>query len=151
MKILILFFALISTGVCFASSKILNYNYGNQITRSVLSIYDDGSILHTERQLSQVDQILENPLDDVSLAQLIGLINGAAKGEQVNFGAGQSGNGSSAGSLAVFDADRNIVNIRSIDFGPLDGSPQPVQMNSSQEAREIEKIVFAIVKRKMEL
>lgn len=151
-SIIFLFVALIGS-VCFSSSKILSYRYGNQITGSILLIYDDGALVHYERTCCppRTDHIEEKPLDAISLSYLLHLIAGASKGEQISYSAGTSGNGSSAGTLTAFSSQGNQINIRTIEFDSLNGSPQPVQKNSTPEAREIEEVVFSIVKQKMKL
>ena len=142
-----LFFAKLS----FAADKLVDYRFGNQIKGSTLTIFSDGQIVHTERTCCppRTDDLIEKNLNIEELKNLILFVEKATLAGQSTYRAGQSGNGSSAGTLTAFRANATQFNIRTIEFGDGIGGPQPVHFNVAAEAREIESLVFALVLQKM--
>lgn len=151
MKMCLIIFSFFFTQVLFAQTKIIEYQFGNQITGSTFVVNTDGSISHGERTCCppRTDKVIHDTLAQSDLEKLSLLIEGAKVGSQSTFGAGSSGNGSSAGSLIVYDLKGEKINIRTIGFGDGAGGLQPVDFNTSSEAREIEKFVFDNVVQKM--
>ena len=148
MKLIILLFILFSN-FAFGASKIVDYRFGNQIKGSILSIYEDGTIHRTERKGPvHIEELPAEVLTNEALALLLQYIDVISSSSQARTAVGQSGAGSYSGYLYVFKNDVKI-NVRSIEFGNLDGSPQPIMFNVAPEARLIEDLVFNMVLRPM--
>jgi hypothetical protein len=134
----------------FASNPILEYKYGNQITGSVLTISDDGTVVHTERTCCapRTDVIPEAKLSEKQLVQLADWIAEAAQGKLKTTQGNPTAMGSSAGTLNTYQDDI-IVIIHEITRGNAEGSYDVVRKNSSAAADKIEALVNQYVKDKM--
>ena len=151
MKAALLVSSLFFSQISFGQTKIIKYAFGNQVTGSTLVVNSDGIISHGERTCCppRTDHVTHTTLAKAEVVWLNLLVEGAELGSQSTFGIGQSGPGSSAGHLVVYGLSDKKTNIRTIEFGNGSGSPQPVDFNTAEEAREIEKFVFENVVRKM--
>jgi hypothetical protein len=96
------------------ANEILKYSYGNQISRSTLSIYDNGDVVRTEKAGGGGRQV-NVPMKDLTPAQLATLkrrIETAADAESATGDRKLTGLGQRFGSLEVESADGEEVVIR---------------------------------------
>lgn len=151
MKFILLVFLSITSSYASATNKIIDYRFGNQITGSTLTVFDDGSIHHSERICCppRAEPVEEANLSQEGLNQLLKWIDIASRASQASLEGGQSAEGSSSGELIAFDKNGKAVNIRTIEFGHGHGDLQAIHYNTAPESREIEKFVYEKVNRKM--
>ena len=140
-------------GLADASRTILDYGYGNQISRSLVSILEDGTVIHQEKasgggDLQTIDEARLSARDAAALQLAIA---GASQGEQEESEGGATTLGSSSGWLVVYDRDRQQVNIHSIKRGDRPGDRNTVTKNQAPESYWILSLVNRYAKRKMPL
>lgn len=153
MKKFLLTIAILFTAVGYSAPKmILDYHYGNQITHSYLSIFDDGSIERFEKAGGPAPKIKSAGilLTPESLKLLLTAIDEIEKSKQEIIAGTETNFGSSSGTLFVFDNAKPYI-VRTIVRAPnpAPGKKDVVTFNKSEKARWIEKLVTGLVEVRM--
>ncbi len=152
-KIFVIFF-LFASSLSFGASKVLlKFEFGNQITRSYLTIFDNGTIERRER-LQPGKPLVTSPeisLTETSKKQLTDALEAVEKGNQSTEPGNKTSLGSSSGSLVGYTAGGVPLTVRVITRGNGMGSRDTVKFSTTPEARWIEKLVNSVVERKMYL
>jgi hypothetical protein len=133
----------------FGAGPLLTYTYGNQITRSELSIQLDGTVQRSEvRGPGEAAEVLpEIMLTADTRKQLFMAIHEISQAQPVVVPGHETLDGSSSGSLKAYSQIGPYV-IRVIERGkPLE--KDVVSYSPAPEARWIEKLVFSLVENDM--
>jgi hypothetical protein len=140
---------LLSVSASASAAELLNYSYGNQIFGSELQIFDDGRVLHKERNCCppKTEEVTASPLTAAQTYDVVSLISAAAKGP---FRRGKCpGNlGEKYGNFLARLRDGTIVTLRSTEMHANGKCIQTV--NLSKAARELEQVVYSFVEVKPE-
>lgn len=144
---------LLGAGQSSAANEILNFQFGNQIAGSYLTIDDSGVVRRAERHCCppRTEQMPEQILTQETTAQLLEDIAMAATAPQSESYAGSSAQGSKAGFLHVKTANGTMINVRTIARGSTETSQRHVTFSDCNEARRIEQLVFSMADVDMDL
>lgn len=141
---LFLFSCALSTTV-FAKSTatLVEYDFGNQITRSALKIFSDGTIEHSERICCPPTSkpVPEVKLTVKELDQLNEWIEDSQEGEIKIAKGGPTTMGSSSGTLYAYNQKKQKVALRIVERDQEIGKSNKVSYNDSRPAASIQKLV----------
>jgi hypothetical protein len=149
MKWILLVLAFVST-LASAKGELLTYDYGNQITRSYLTVYLDGTIKHSEVQGGGKPP---TPMPDEKLSPadrktLFNSIDAVYHADLETMSGAPTTMGSSSGELVAHSMLGPRV-VRKIERGKQVGDLDSITFSVAREATWIEKFVFARVANKM--
>ncbi len=123
---------------------LVEYDYGNQITRSSLKILADGTVKHGENVCCphRTVPVPEKKLSATTLQALEGWIQSASKGELKVSSGSPTSMGSRSGTLVATTRQGKKVNVRAIERSNTAGGFDKVTSNLAPEVEDILALVL---------
>jgi hypothetical protein len=153
MRIFVIIFSLLMSSSLYAQTPttyvLLSYDYGNQITRSGLTVLSNGLVMSSRTSQSQTSRLPDQQLPQDVLSKLTTSINLSAVAPQARFDGEPTTMGSSSGTLVGYTADGYASNILLVSRGAKPGDSDTIIFQPRLESLEVVNFVNSKVQNKI--